>query len=166
MTRFCPTPCSPRTRSKFGAEPGKPLGFGAIIASGDNNQLLPEELGPGVTEVPCWNSTPWTSLRGLPYGFRKISRMANPKLCSHPNCKCEQFISNCRGTRWRPCLPMVRGPITESQILHHSWRCGLRTNSRHGPAHRNRAAFCYQKSWEGRASEVVSQDLEPLRTRG
>ena len=134
------------------------MGFGAIIASGDNNELLSQDLMDCVTEVRVEQSLDEPTR--LPSGFRRTLRMASPASCNHPSCNASKS-SPSRSSKRCAGLPRARTDH-RTQIFAHTRGPGSWYEIRGMDRRIEMSRVCYQKCWEGRASEAVSQIFEPV----
>ena len=132
------------------------MGFGAILASGDNNELLSQELMDCVTEVRVEQFLDEPTR--LPSVFRRTSKTVNPASCNPPSCSASKSSPSPSSiTGALVCL--VRGPITERKSSltlggPGSWYEIDGTDRRV-----EMSRVCYQTCWEGRASDAASQIL-------
>ena len=132
------------------------MGFGAIIASGDNNQLLPEELMDCVSEVRVEQSLDQPTRFAI--RFQEDFEDGEPQVMQSPELQCEQIITiavELDGAL----VCLVRGPITERKSSITLGGSGSSYEIRGMDRRTEMCRVCYQKSWEGRASEAVTQIL-------
>lgn len=132
------------------------MGFGAVIASGDNNELLPQGLMDCVTEVRVEQFLDQPTRFAI--RFAEDLEDGEPRIMQSSELQCEQIIT-VAVEQDGELVCLVRGPITERKASMTLGGPGSWYEV-HGMDRRiemNR--ICYQKCWEGRASEVVTQIL-------
>ena len=70
------------------------MGFGAIIASGDNNELLAQDLTDCVTEVRVEQSLDEPTKFAI--RFQEDLEDGEPRVMQSPELQCEQIVTHAR----------------------------------------------------------------------
>ena len=130
------------------------MGFGAIIASGDNNELLTQDLMDCVTEVRVEQSLDEPTTFAI--RFQEDLEDGEPRVMQSPELQCEQIVTVAVEHKGA-LVCLVRGPITERQSSLTLGGPGSWYEIRGIDRRVEMSRVCYQTCWEGRASEVVSQ---------
>jgi hypothetical protein len=132
------------------------MGFGAILASGDNNELLSQDLMDCVTEVRVEQFLEEPTRFAI--RFEEDFEDSEPRIMQFPELQCEQIITVAvEHNSGLVCL--ARGPVTERKSSltlggPGSWYEITGTDRRV-----EMSRVCYQACWEGRASDAASQIL-------
>jgi phage protein D len=130
------------------------MGFGAIIASGDNNELLPEDLMCCATEVRVEQFLDEPTRFAI--RFQEDLEDGEPHVMQAPELQREQIIT-IAVEQDGALVCLVRGPITERKSSITLGGPGSWYEIRGIDRRVEMSRVCYQRCWEGRASEVVSQ---------
>jgi hypothetical protein len=130
------------------------MGFGAIIASGENNGLLSEDLMDCVTEIRVEQSLDEPTRFAI--RFQEDIEDGEPRIMQAAELQCEQMITIAVEVDGK-LVCLVRGPITERKSSLTLGGPGSWYEVRGMDRRIEMSRICYQKCWEGRASEVVSQ---------
>ncbi len=135
------------------------MGFGAIVASGEKNKLLPNEILNCITEVRVEQYLDQTTQFAI--RFQEDIVDGEPMIMKAPELQCEQMIAIAApaGDALK-CL--VRGPITDVKCSitrggPGSWY-EIRGQDRRIELDRQ----CHRKAWTGRASEASTNILSKL----
>lgn len=139
------------------------MGFGAIIAGGDNNTLLAEDIMECLTEVRVEQSLDQPTRFAM--RFQEDLQDGEPRIAQAPELQTGQMITIAvQVDDGLVCL--VRGPITERQSSMTLGGPGSWYEVRGVDRRIEMSRVCKQRPWEGRASDAVAAifgeyDLEP-----
>lgn len=130
------------------------MGFGVIIAAGDNNELLAQHLMDCLTEARVEQSLDQPARFAL--RFQEDLEDGEPRVMQMPELQCEQIIT-IAVEHDDGLICLVRGPITERQSSLTLGGPGSWYEVRGMDRRIEMSRQCHQKCWEGRASDAVAQ---------
>jgi hypothetical protein len=130
------------------------MGFGAIIASGESNELIAEDLMDCITEVRVEQFLDEPTRFAV--RFQEDLEDGEPRVMQSPELQCEQIITIAVEHRGA-LVCLARGPITERQSSLTLGGPGSWYEIRGMDRRIEMSRVCYQVCWEGRASDAVSQ---------
>ena len=139
------------------------MGFGAIIATGDDNTLLSDALNDCLIEVRVEQSLDEPARFGI--RVREDFSAGEPMAAGAPELKKERIVTIAVKTD-TGVIGLVRGPITDSSAQYTLGGPGSWYEV-HGTDRRiELSRQCYQHAWEGRASDaaqkiILSNNFEP-----
>ena len=134
------------------------MGFGAVITSGEGNDVLPDELMECLTEVRVEQDL--DQITRFAVRFQEDIRDGEPRIMKAPELQCTRVITIAAPVEERlQCL--VRGPITDV-------KCSVKLGGQgswyeiHGQDNRiTLDRKCIRRAWSGRASAAAETILSP-----